>query len=127
MCRDPWRRTTRARTRTLLETRRSAGDLGKHRLLETYSKPADHAPGASAWTPVPEYAAGMQLNPDDWEPVEDEERTEWVYVTNTQPQQVVRVDAPLGLIMPPTIDLHRPMVGPVTFYHADGYGIPVAP
>jgi hypothetical protein len=57
---------------------------------------------------------------------EKTQRTEWVYVTNTQPQQVVRVDAPLGLIMPPTIDLHRPMVGAVTFYHADGYGLAVS-
>jgi hypothetical protein len=37
------------------------------------------------------------------------------------------VDWPFGLIAPPTIELYRPMVGPVTFYMTSCYtGIVVA-
>ena len=34
---------------------------------------------------------------------------------------------PDGLIPPPTIELHKPMEGPVTFYFAECYGLPVPP
>lgn len=56
---------------------------------------------------------------------DEPKRSEWVYVTTTEPQQVVRVDAPHGLIMPPYLDLHEPLVGPHRFYHADSYQLQV--
>jgi hypothetical protein len=56
---------------------------------------------------------------------EEPERGEWVYVTTETPPRVMRVDLPFGLIAPPTIDLHQPTVGPVTFYHASSYGLRV--
>jgi hypothetical protein len=54
----------------------------------------------------------------------DRERGTWIYVTSDS-QLWLKVDLPFGLIAPPTIDLHRPMVGLVKFYHADSYQLPV--
>ena len=56
---------------------------------------------------------------------DDRTTAEWVYVTNASPQQLVRVVTPRGLMMPPTLDLHRPPDGPVTFYLAESYRLPV--
>lgn len=48
------------------------------------------------------------------------ERNRIIYVTADSSQWAV-IDIPDGLITPPTIDLHRPEVGPITFYFADCY------
>jgi hypothetical protein len=44
-----------------------------------------------------------------------EKRSEWVYATDDG-ELAVKVDFPFGLIPPPTVDLHRPLVGTVRFY-----------
>lgn len=56
----------------------------------------------------------------------DDRRAEWVYAT-ADGSQVLTVKVPFGLICPPTIDLHKPSVGPVTFFHADSYKIEIQP
>jgi hypothetical protein len=48
------------------------------------------------------------------------ERNKIVYVTSDSLQWMI-LDAQEGLISPPMIELHRPLVGPVTFYYADCY------
>jgi ribosomal protein L37E len=48
------------------------------------------------------------------------ERTEVFYVTSDS-SLWLRVNVPHGLITPPTIELHKPMAGPVVFYHASSY------
>ena len=57
----------------------------------------------------------------------DPERTNRIYVT-ADSSQWVRLSVPFGLIAPPTIELHKPLEGPVTFYDAEGYNlkIPIA-
>jgi hypothetical protein len=50
----------------------------------------------------------------------DPERMRVVYVT-ADSSQWMAVDVPFGLISPPTYELHRPLVGPVTFYDAKGH------
>ena len=60
------------------------------------------------------------------------ERTEVIYVT-ADSSQWLRLDVPFGLISPPTfelpktIDLLKPLVGPVTFYDAECFQLPVPP
>lgn len=39
----------------------------------------------------------------------------------------VIVDVPFGLIPPPTIVIHEPLVATHTFYYADMYNLPVPP
>jgi hypothetical protein len=54
------------------------------------------------------------------------ERNQAVYVVPGQePDLWLRIDFPFGMISPPTITLHRPLVGPVEFYHADSYRLPI--
>jgi hypothetical protein len=52
------------------------------------------------------------------------ERNKVVYVTPDSSQWVV-MDVPFGMIMPPTVELHKPLVGPVVFYWAEGHSLPV--
>ena len=52
------------------------------------------------------------------------ERGEIVYVT-ADSAQWLRIEVPSGLFTPPTIDLHKPMSGPVTFYYAECFKLPV--
>jgi len=52
------------------------------------------------------------------------ERNRIVYVTSDASDWLA-VDVPFGLITPPTIQLHRPLAGPVEFYHADSYRLPI--
>lgn len=54
-----------------------------------------------------------------------ETRTRVVYVTNETPARWLLIDVPMGLITPPTIELHKPLAGPVVLYHADSYSLPV--
>jgi hypothetical protein len=54
------------------------------------------------------------------------ERQKIVYVTADSSQWMV-LDKQIGLISPPTIELHRPLVGPVTFYYAECYQLPIPP
>lgn len=54
------------------------------------------------------------------------ERTEVVYVTPDSAQWA-RLSVPFGLVSPPMIDLHQLLRGPVRFYHADSYKLPVPP
>lgn len=51
------------------------------------------------------------------------ERTQWTYVSGNS-RLAVYIDAPVGLILPPILALHRPEVGEVTFYQAEAYGLP---
>jgi hypothetical protein len=53
------------------------------------------------------------------------ERSRVVYVTPDSSQWLV-LDIPFGLVAPPTISVHRPpLYGPVEFYHASAYNLPV--
>jgi hypothetical protein len=53
-----------------------------------------------------------------------DERYDRTYVTQTiDPPQVVKVNAPLGWIMPPTITLFRGGFGDVLFYDAEAFGL----
>jgi hypothetical protein len=61
---------------------------------------------------------------DIGETMSDPERNQIVYVTANSEQWVI-INIPFGLISPPTIDLHLPQVGSVTFYHASGHKLPV--
>ena len=54
----------------------------------------------------------------------DPERNRIVYVTADSSQWVV-INVPFGLITPPTIELQRPLVGSILFYHASGYQLRV--
>jgi hypothetical protein len=56
--------------------------------------------------------------------MQDPERNRIVYVTADSSQWIV-IDVPFGLITPPTIELHRPLVGAVMFYHASGHRLRV--
>jgi hypothetical protein len=51
-------------------------------------------------------------------------RAEVVYVTGDS-SAWLRLSVPSGLISPPTIELHRPLSGPVTFYDAESFRLPV--
>jgi hypothetical protein len=53
------------------------------------------------------------------------DRNSVIYVTNTNPAEWLRIDVPDGMITPPTITLHRPLVGPAEFYFADCYRLPI--
>lgn len=37
----------------------------------------------------------------------------------------LNIQHPDGLVTPPVIELHEPMAGPVAFYYAECYGLPV--
>jgi hypothetical protein len=50
----------------------------------------------------------------------DPERNKIIYVTADSSQWVV-INIPFGMITPPTIELHIPLKGGVTFYYADCY------
>lgn len=52
------------------------------------------------------------------------ERNRTVYVTADGSDWLV-IDVPFGLITPPTIGLHRPMVGAVEFFHATSHRLPI--
>lgn len=54
----------------------------------------------------------------------ERERNRVIYVTSDGSDWLA-VDVPFGLIPPPTIQLHRPLAGPVEFYHADSYRLPI--
>jgi hypothetical protein len=56
--------------------------------------------------------------------MKEPERTNRIYVT-TDSSQWIRLSVPFGLIAPPTIELHKPLEGPVTFYDSDGYNLKV--
>lgn len=56
----------------------------------------------------------------------DPERTVAVYVT-ADSSAWARLSVPSGLITPPTIELYRPLAGPVVFYHASAHKLPVPP
>lgn len=53
----------------------------------------------------------------------DPERNETTYVTKAG--QVLYLNVPHGLVPPPMIDLHQPLAGPVTFFLAEAYRLPV--
>ena len=65
-------------------------------------------------------ASRLQTHIMPREPEREPERHRKVYVTSDSSLWLV-LDEPFGLISPPTIELHRPQVGTVTFYDADGY------
>jgi hypothetical protein len=48
------------------------------------------------------------------------ERNKIIYVTADLSSWAI-LDEPFGLISPPTIELHEPQVGTVTFYNASSY------
>jgi hypothetical protein len=52
------------------------------------------------------------------------ERNRVVYVTADQSDWLA-IDVPFGLITPPTVELHRPLVGTVQFFYADSYRLAV--
>ena len=54
----------------------------------------------------------------------DPERNKIIYVTADSQQWVV-INVPFGMITPPTIELHIPLQGPVTFYYASCYQLRV--
>jgi hypothetical protein len=56
----------------------------------------------------------------------DPERNRIVYVT-ADSSKWVAINVPFGLISPPTIELYRPLAGPVMFYHADGHQLRIPP
>lgn len=53
------------------------------------------------------------------------DRTRTVYVTQDGTGRWLIIDVPRGLIMPPTLSLHNPLVGPVEFFYAQCYKLPV--
>jgi hypothetical protein len=52
------------------------------------------------------------------------ERNRVIYVT-ADASDWLAIDVPFGLITPPTIELHQPLVGSVEFYHADSYRLTI--
>jgi hypothetical protein len=54
----------------------------------------------------------------------DPDRGQWIYVT-ADSSQWLRVNLPSGLIAPPVITLHQPLEGPVKFFCADAYQLPI--
>jgi hypothetical protein len=54
----------------------------------------------------------------------DPERNRIVYVTSDSSLWLA-IDVPFGMITPPTIELHVPLKGSVTFYHSSGYQLRV--
>ena len=52
------------------------------------------------------------------------ERYRVVYVTADSTQWAA-IDVPDGLIAPPTIELHMPSVGPVSFFYASCHRLPI--
>lgn len=56
----------------------------------------------------------------------DPVRNELKYAT-ADGQHVMVIDYPFGLILPPTISAHVPLVGEMTFYEAQCYQIKIQP
>lgn len=52
------------------------------------------------------------------------ERIRIIYVT-ADSHRWIAVDTAHGLVTPPYIDLHQPHLGPVRFYDAESYRLPV--
>jgi hypothetical protein len=48
-----------------------------------------------------------------------------IYVTQEKDAQWIRLAHPGGLVPPPTLTLHKPLEGPVVFYYAECYGLPI--
>ena len=61
------------------------------------------------------------MSASDMEP----DRGHMVYVTQDGTGRWMTAGYPFGLIPPPTIELHKPLGGPVVFYAATMYGLPV--
>jgi hypothetical protein len=51
-------------------------------------------------------------------------RSKVVYCTMDSSQWAI-LEPPAGMISPPVISLQQPFVGPVEFYHASAYNLPV--
>lgn len=49
------------------------------------------------------------------------EISEWVYQASDGRE--AKIIAPFGLIAPPTLALHQPSVGPVTFYYRESHTV----
>lgn len=58
--------------------------------------------------------------------MKDPERNKIIYVTADSSYWMI-IDVPFGMISPPTIELHRPHLGPITFQDAVGYQLPIPP
>lgn len=56
----------------------------------------------------------------------DPVRSQVTFATRDGSQALV-VDAPAGIILPPVIEAHVPLRGPLVFYYASAYKIPVEP
>lgn len=59
-------------------------------------------------------------------PESEPERNRAVYVVwGAEPDDAdwLAVDFPLGMIVPPTFTLHKPLMRPVVFYHTSAYGL----
>ncbi len=52
------------------------------------------------------------------------ERVSVVYVTQNG-KDWLKVSLPTGLVPPPSIELHKPLSGPVVFWYAECWGIPI--
>lgn len=52
-------------------------------------------------------------------------RSRVVYVTNDGTGRWLVLDVPFGLVAPPTLEIHKPLEGPVEFFYAQCYGLPV--
>jgi hypothetical protein len=59
-------------------------------------------------------------------PQEAGERNRQVYVT-ADGSAWLALDFPFGLVAPPEVALHRPLVGPARFFHASSFRLPVPP
>ena len=57
---------------------------------------------------------------------QDPERNRVVYVTQDSSKWAV-LDVPFGMITPPIIEIHQPMVGTDKFYYADCYQLRIPP
>jgi hypothetical protein len=51
-------------------------------------------------------------------------RSKIIYCTMDSSQWLI-LTPPEGLVPPPVISMHKPLAGPVEFYHAAAYNIPV--
>ena len=51
------------------------------------------------------------------------EKSEWVYQASDGRE--AKIIAPFGLIAPPTLALHQPSVGPVTFHYRESHAIEI--
>lgn len=56
--------------------------------------------------------------------ISDQDRNRIVYVT-ADSSQWLAIDVPFGLVCPPAIELHRPLIGSVVFLDADSYRLSI--